>query len=86
MIGKNALLRDADNPRIKRKLRELKHWEMILDQHREDHRIWELKEGIEQSWTCGEVYVECYAVETKIYRLIVTLPQLSPGRRLRFFI
>jgi hypothetical protein len=61
-IGENALLRDEDNPRIMRELRELKHWGMILVQYRENHRIWELKEGVEQRWTCGEV--EYYAVET----------------------
>jgi hypothetical protein len=64
-IGENALLMEADNPRIKRELRELKQRGMILDQHRENHRIWELKEGVEQRWTCGEV--EYYAVVLKIY-------------------
>ena len=56
-IGENALL--------KRELRELKYRGMILVQYRENHRIWELKEGVEQRWTCGEV--EYYAVETEIY-------------------
>lgn len=58
---------------------------MILDQYREDHRIWELKEEVEQRRTCGEV--ECYAVETKIYCLIVTTAPAESGcqrRRLRF--
>lgn len=80
-IGENALLRDADNPRIKRELRELR---MILVQHRENHRIWELKEGVERRWTCGKV--EYYGVESKkkkygIYwlSLIASLRQLSPG-------
>jgi hypothetical protein len=50
--GGNALLRDADNGRIKREsrelLRELKNWTMMLAQHREIRVFGELKIEVER--------------------------------------
>ena len=88
-IGENDLPRDVHNRRIKSGLKELKHRGMMLVQHRENHRIWELEEGDERRWTCGEA--EYYSTQglIKIIRhwlaLIVTLPQLRPGSSGAFY-